>query len=188
MGRIIRYWLRIETRNLEVLDQRLEYDIHIRSYKGHHYFWHPNFGLSYWLFYLDSHAFLLALVLELLAWLLVERSPGVERLLSAFPNVFYEKCWSTSGSAWQPMKIPKCFFLLDSSSTKWDSRGLAFGCLPISCRPCCWWLLWPDTPCNLMPQTLNLFLALVEFYLLAFSLGCLAPAVTRRIHCVSSTW
>ncbi len=53
----------------------------------------PTFGLSYWLFCLDSHAFvLIAVLLELLVWPLVERSLGAERLLLASPDTPYESC------------------------------------------------------------------------------------------------
>ncbi len=50
------------------------------------------FCLAYWLLCLDGHAFVLALVLELFAWSLVERSLGIKKLLLAFPNVPYERC------------------------------------------------------------------------------------------------
>ncbi len=53
--------------------------------------WRPTFCLAYWLLCLDGHTFILALS-ELLAWLLVERSPRVERLLSASPDTPYERC------------------------------------------------------------------------------------------------
>ncbi len=53
----------------------------------------PTFCLVYWFFYLDGHTFVLAaILLEPLAWPLVERSLGVERSLSAFPDTFYERC------------------------------------------------------------------------------------------------
>ncbi len=49
------------------------------------------FGLAYWLLCLDGHAFILAL-LESLVWPLVERSPEVESLLSAFSDAPYGRC------------------------------------------------------------------------------------------------
>ena len=54
---------------------------------------YPSFYFSYWLFCLDGHAFVLATIfLESLAWLLVEQSPGVEKLLSASLDVPYKRC------------------------------------------------------------------------------------------------
>ncbi len=146
----------------------------------------PTFYLAYWLLCLDSHTFVLALS-ELLAWLLVERSPRIERLLSASPDTPYERCWSTFEGVWLPMKAPRYFLLLGSPSTKQDSRGLVFSRLPVGRTPCCRWLLWPCTPCYLWPRISNLFLALVEFYLLALSSRCPSSAETYGIHRVSST-
>ncbi len=146
------------------------------------------FYLIYWLFCLDGHAFVLALVLELLTWPLVERGLGVERSLSAFQNALYRKCWSISGGVWLPIKAPKCFFLLDSPFTKRGSRSLAFDCLPTGRTPCYQWLLWPHTPCCFWPRISALFLTLAKLcYPLAPSWWCLAPAVIRGIHQVSST-
>ncbi len=54
--------------------------------------WRPTFCLAYWLFYLDDHTFVSALVLKPLAWPLVERSPGVERSLLTSPDAPYERC------------------------------------------------------------------------------------------------
>ena len=166
-------WLRIGTR---LLDQRLEHDIQKEC--------RSSFCLFYWLFCSNGHTFISAL-LELLAWLLVERSPGVEKSLLASPNTPYQRCWSTSRGVWLPIKAPKYFLLLGSPSKKQDSRGLAFGRLPTGRRPRCWWLLWPHTTCYLLPQIL--FLALAELYLLAHFWWYPAPAVTLRIYYVSST-
>ncbi len=102
---------------------------------------HPNFYLSCWLFCLDGRAFVLALWGSL-AWILVERSLGVERLLSASPDAPYERCWSTSGGVLLPMKAPRCFLPLGSPSTKRGNRALAFDCcLPIGHTLHCQWLL-----------------------------------------------
>ncbi len=49
------------------------------------------FGLACWLLCWGGHAFVLAL-LRLLAWPLMERSLGVERLLSASPDALYKRC------------------------------------------------------------------------------------------------
>ena len=125
-----------------------------------------SFCLFYWLFCLDGHAFVSAFS-KLLAWPLVERSLRVERLLLASLDAPYEKCWSTSGGVWLPMKTPKYFLLLSSPSMKQDSKGVAFGHLPAGHIQRCPWLLWPHTSCYLLPQTL--FLALAELYLLALS-------------------
>ena len=78
---------------------------------------HANFCLSYWLFCLDGHAFVLVLWGPL-AWPLVEQSPGVKKLLLASPDALYRRCWSVSRDVWLPMKAPRCFFLLNSPSTK----------------------------------------------------------------------
>ncbi len=80
--------------------------------------------------------------------------------------------------------------MLDSFFMNWGNRDLVFSCcyLLVSRTPRCQWLLWPHTPCCLWPQIPSLFLALKEYYPLAFSSWCSAPVVTCRIHYVSSTW
>ncbi len=174
-------WLKIETR---LLDQSLEHDIHVWGHKKHRRTsgamkGTATFGLAYWLPCLDSHVFVLALS-ESLAWPLVERSPGVKRSLSAFPDTPYRKCWSISRCEWLLMKAPRCFLLLGSPFTKRGSRGLVFDCcLPVGLTPRCRWLSQPHTPCHLLPETC--FLALKALCsLLAPFWWCPAPAVTRQ--------
>ncbi len=187
MGKKTRYWLKIRMRNLKALNQRLGYDIHIWGHERRHCFWCSNFGLSYWLFYWDGHAFVSALVLEPLAWPLVERSLKVERSLSASLDAPYEKYWWTSRAVWLPMKAPRCFLLQDSPFMRRGSRGLAFDCcLPTGRTPRCQWLPWRRTPCCLRPWIPNLFLALAKLCPLALSSCCLALAVTHGIHYISS--
>ncbi len=156
-------WLRIGTR---LLDQRLKHDIHVWGHKRHCCTSEAMkdtaiFGFVYWLLCLDGHAFVLAFS-KLLVWPLVERSPRVERLLSAFPDTLYRRCWSISGGIWLLMKAPKCFLLLGSHITKRGSRGLAFGHLPTSRILRCQWLLRPHPPCYLRLRILAPFLALAE--------------------------
>ncbi len=50
------------------------------------------FYLAYWLLCLDGHTFVLALVLELLAWALVERSLEVARSLLTSSDALYGRC------------------------------------------------------------------------------------------------
>ncbi len=146
------------------------------------------FGLVYWLLCLDGHAIVLALVLELLVWPLVEQNPGVERFLSASPDSPYERCWSTFGGVWPSMKAPKCYLLLGSPSRKRGSRGLAFDCLPTSRTPRCQWLLQSYTHCYFRPRIPAPSQALVELcWPLAPSWWCPTLAVTRGIHRGSST-
>ncbi len=150
--------------------------------------WRSTFYLAYWLLCLDGHVFVLVLILEPLAWLLVKRCPKVEKSLSASPNAPYKRCWSTSGGVWLPIKAPRYFFLLASPSMRRGSRGLAFDCcLSASRTSHCQWLPQPRTPCCFRPRILNLFLALAELCLPAFFSWYPAPAMTRRIHRVSST-
>ena len=153
--------------------------------------WLSNLCLFCWLLWLDGHAFLLAVVfLEPLIWPLIERSPGVKKLLLASPNAFYERCWSTSKDVRLLMKVPRCFLLLDSPFTKQDNKSLAFGhCyLSIGHIPHYWWLLWPHTSCHHQPQISTRFLTLAELSPLAPSLWCPTSIVTHGIYYVSSTW
>ncbi len=125
------------------LDQRLEHDIQVWAHKRHRCMSRATmdtatFYFAYWLLCLDGHAFVLVFILEPLAWPLVERSPGVKRLLLASLDVLYRRCWSISRGIWLPMKAPRCFLLLDSFSTKRGNRDLAFGyCLFIGRTPHC---------------------------------------------------
>ena len=149
---------------------------------------HPNFCFSYWLFFLGSQVFVLAFW-QPLAWLLVEQSLELERLLLVSPDVFYKRFWSNSGSVWLSMKVPRCFLFLDSFFTKRGSRGLAFSsCLPVGHTLHCWWLFWPHTLCHLLLQTPSFFLTLVELcYPLALFWWYLALAVIGGIHHVFCT-
>ncbi len=116
-------------------------------------FWRSNFCFSYWLLYLDNYAFVLTLVLELLAWPLIEQSPEVERSLSVSPVTLYERCWWTSGGVWLPIKAPRCFFLLGGPSTRQGSRDQAFGrCLFMGRILRYQWLPRPHIPCCPRPR------------------------------------
>ncbi len=148
-----------------------------------------NFCLSCYLFYLDSHAFILVIVLlELLTWPLVERSPGMDKLLSTSPDAPYKRCWLTFRGVWLPIKAPRCFLFLDSTSTRRGSRNLAFSrCLLVVLIPFYQWLLWPCILYYLWSQIPRLFLTLAKLFPLAFSLCCPISAMIHGIYCIFFT-
>lgn len=76
---------------------------------------------------LDGHAFIWAVFLELLIWLLVKQNTRVKRLQLASLDVCYGRCWSIFSDIWLPIKASRYFFLLDNLSIKRGSRGLALG-------------------------------------------------------------
>ncbi len=112
----------------------------------------------------------------------------VEKLLLAFPNNLYRRCWSTSTGVLLPLKTPRYLFCLNSLFIRLDSKNLAISCLLSYYIPYYQQLIWSCITRYLQPQIL--FLALVKYCsnLLALFLWYPALAITYKIHHIFSIW